>query len=111
MKTAHKFWIGIAALVLLSPLGIIVPHYLKAGSAWGEWGTEEVRRLTGYLPRGMERLSSLWKAPLPDYAFRAGEEKGLLHSGFAYILSAVTGVVVIVAIVFIIGRFIAKRGK
>ncbi len=70
MKISSKLWLGILILALLSPLGIIIPEYFKAGSAWGEWGVAEIQKLAGYIPRGLERLSSLWQAPLPDYAFK-----------------------------------------
>ena len=32
MKTAAKLWIGLLALVVLSPLGLILPARLGAGS-------------------------------------------------------------------------------
>ncbi len=38
MKITTKFLIGIAVLIVLSPLGLILPEHFKAGSAWGEWG-------------------------------------------------------------------------
>ena len=110
MKVAAKLWIGIAILVILSPLGLILPTRLKAGSAWGEWGADEVQKLVGYIPRGLEKLSELWKAPLPDYAFKGWEEKGLPHLSLAYIISAVVGIVVIVAVALFIGKVLTKKG-
>jgi len=38
MTLTGKLWIGIGALIVLSPLGLILPDQFKAGSAWGEWG-------------------------------------------------------------------------
>lgn len=97
------------ALIILSPLGLILPGHFKAGSAWAEWGVGQIRKLVGYAPQGMERLSSLWHAPLPEYTFNGWEEKGLPHQGFAYIMSAVAGILVIVVAVFLIGRALAKK--
>jgi hypothetical protein len=37
MKTINKLWILIAILVILTPVGIILPAYFKSGPAWGEW--------------------------------------------------------------------------
>ena len=37
MKTITKLWILAAALVILSPLGLMMPGYFKSGPAWGEW--------------------------------------------------------------------------
>lgn len=109
MKTTTKFWIGLAVLIILSPLGLILPEHFKAGAAWGEWGAEEMTRLVGYIPQGLEKLSSLWGAPIPDYAFKGWEEKGLPHLSFAYIISAVVGIALTVAVVFGLGRMLTKK--
>ena len=110
MKLITKFWIVIAILIILSPLGLILPEHFKAGSAWGEWGADEMQKLVGYIPKGLEKLSSFWKAPMPDYAFKGWEEKGLPHLSFAYIMSAIIGIGIIVLIVMVIGKFLAKKG-
>ncbi len=43
MKIVTKLWIGLAVLIVLSPLGLILPERFKAGDAWGEWGTDGVK--------------------------------------------------------------------
>ncbi|MDD5354906.1 MAG: cobalamin biosynthesis protein, partial [bacterium] len=63
MKLAAKLWIGIVVLIVLSPLGLLLPEHFKAGNAWGEWGVDEMRKLVGYIPRGLAKLSGLWQAP------------------------------------------------
>lgn len=110
MKITTKLWIGMAILILLSPLGLILPEHFKAGSAWGEWGVDEIQELVGYIPQGLEKLSSLWNAPMPAYAFRGWEEKGLAHLSFAYIISAIIGIGVTVLVIMAIGKFLAKKG-
>jgi len=110
MKITAKFWIGMAVLIVLSPLGLILPEHFKAGAAWGEWGINDMQKLVGYIPHGLEKLSSLWNAPIPDYAFKGWEEKGLPRLGFAYVISAVIGIVIIVAVVLIIGKILTKKG-
>ena len=70
MKTIRKLWLFIAVLIILTPIGLIIPEHFKAGSAWGEWGAEEIQKFIGYVPNGLEKLSSLWNAPIPDYAFK-----------------------------------------
>ena len=102
MKITRKLWVGLAILAILSPIGLILPEHFKAGSAWGEWGSGEMQKLAGYIPQGFERLSSFWNAPIPDYAFRGWEEKGLPHLSFAYIISAIMGVGIIVAVIMLI---------
>ena len=95
-KATRKLWAGLAALMIASPLGLIA-----AGTAWGEWGVEafqsaETRAEIAAashnvappesVPAGLERLSSFWTAPMPDYA------PAFMHShAFGYILSALIG--------------------
>ena len=111
MKTSTKLWIGIVAMIALSPLGLMVPAKFKAGSAWGEWSAEEVRKLVGYVPSGMSRLGELWKAPLPDYAFK-GQESPPLHSlSISYIASAILGVAIVVGITILVGKALARRDR
>lgn len=110
MKLTTKFWIGIAVLIVLSPLGLILPEHFKAGSAWGEWGADEMQKLVGYVPKGLEKLSSLWSAPIPDYAFNGWEEKGLPRLSLAYIISAIVGIGIIALFMMGIGKLLAKKG-
>jgi hypothetical protein len=109
MKITTKLWMGIGFLVFLSPLGLWLPECFKAGDAWGEWGTDTVKELTGYIPRGLEKFSSLWKSPLPDYAFNGSEEKGLVFLSFDYVISAIIGVSVTVCAVFLVSRFLKMK--
>ena len=96
MKLIIRFWIGIAVLIILSPLGLMLPEHFKAGSAWGEWR--------------LEKFSSFWKAPIPDYNLKGWEGKGLPYLSFAYIISALIGIIIIVIVVLIIGRLLVKKG-
>ncbi|PIP19007.1 MAG: cobalamin biosynthesis protein [Candidatus Omnitrophica bacterium CG08_land_8_20_14_0_20_41_16] len=109
MKIITKFWIGLAVLIILSPIGLILPEHFKAGSAWGEWGADEMQKLAGYVPNGLKRLSILWNAPMPDYAVKGWEEKGLLYLIFAYIISAIVGIGLIVLVAMGIGRLLSKK--
>jgi hypothetical protein len=63
----------------------------------------------GYVPQGFTRLSALWSAPVPDYAFQGWEEKGLGNLSFAYISSAVIGIGITVAVVILLGKFLIKK--
>lgn len=110
MKLTTKLWIGLAILIVLSPIGLILPDHFKAGSAWGEWGADEMQKLVGYIPQGLEKLSVLWNAPIPDYAFKGWEEKGLPQLSVAYIISAILGIGITVLAVFFIGKMLAKKG-
>ena len=109
MKTITKLWILIAILAVLAPIGLLLPELFKAGAAWGEWGIEEIGKLFGYVPAGMEKLSSLWNSPIPDYAFKGWEDKPLSSLSFAYIFSAAAGVLITAGIVFLVGKFLGKK--
>jgi len=109
MKTITKLWILIAVLAVLAPIGLFLPECFKAGSAWGEWGIEEIGKLFGYVPGGMERMSSLWNSPIPDYSFKGWEGKPLSSLSLAYIFSAVTGVLITAGIVFLVGKFFSDK--
>jgi purine-cytosine permease-like protein len=109
MTVTKKLWIGIAVLIVLTPLGLILPDYFKAGDAWGEWGTDTIQKLVGYVPQGLQKFSSLWSAPLPDYAFKGWEDKGMAYLSFAYIIAAIVGIAVISSIVFFLGKLLAKN--
>ncbi|MDO9572339.1 MAG: cobalamin biosynthesis protein [Candidatus Omnitrophota bacterium] len=109
MKIISKLWIFIGVLIVLSPLGLLLPVHFKAGAAWGEWGADEMRQLVGYIPNGLKKLSSLWSAPIPDYAFRGWEGKGLPFLSFSYIVSAVIGTLICAATILLLGKFLSKK--
>jgi cobalt/nickel transport system permease protein len=81
---AWKLWLGVGILLALTPLGI-----LAAGKAWGEWSPSDFA--PAQIPRGLERLSALWRAPLARYA------PGFIHNAtLGYLWSAAVGVALIV---------------
>jgi cobalt/nickel transport system permease protein len=103
-RGTRRLWAGLGALMVASPLGLFA-----AGIAWGEWGAGDFQdpairaAIAGasgnvpppeQIPSGLERLSSLWTAPLPDYA------PAFMHNeSFGYILSAIVGVGLILIVV------------
>ncbi len=109
MKSHRPFWIAVLSMALMSPLGLYLPEWLQAGAAWGEWSLEEVKRMVGYAPSGMERLGDLWKAPIPDYALRGQEAAPLSHRSLSYILSALLGIGLCGGTAFVVTRWLTKR--
>ncbi len=106
----------LAALMLLTPLGI-----LAVGSAWGEWSARDLadpsarqqiaavsanRPLPAGVPRGLERLSSLWTAPFPSYA-----PSFLRSSSFGYLLSAAFGSGLILLAALMVNWIFAARWR
>jgi cobalt/nickel transport system permease protein len=92
----RRLWQGLAILLVATPLGIIA-----AGSAWGEWKPQDFKMGA---PRGLERLSALWNAPLSGYA------PGFISSApLGYIASAIAGVVLIVLLLRVLNRLISGK--
>ena len=111
MKPRKRLWWGLAVLVLVSPLGLILPELFKSGPAWGEWGLGEIESLLGFVPEGMKRLSDFWAAPVADYSQKSWGGQGLAKSGLAYIFSGILGVGVIVVLSFFVGKMLTRKNK
>lgn len=101
--------LGVAALVLLTPLGLMIPAKLGAGDAWGEWGGDRLTELAGYLPAGFGKVAALWHAPMPDYAPRGAEEAALPVLSGWYILSGALGVLAVAGLVWIARRWLSRK--
>ena len=102
LSTWRGLWIGLAVLVVATPLGLLAP-----GTAWGEWGAEGLANLgLSFIPAGLARLSSLWSAPMPDYDMAA-----LGNANLAYILSAVVGILVTVIVIWLFTALITSGKK
>ena len=86
----------ISALIILTPLGL-----LASGTAWGEWGADEINDMIGYVPEGMNGWSL--EALLPDYALE-GQNEVLI-----YILSAIIGVAIIIIIFKLLSLVLGKK--
>jgi cobalt/nickel transport system permease protein len=88
----------VAALVVATPLGL-----LAEGTAWGEWGADEIAETgAGYVPAGFENGFE-WEALMPDYSF------GGLPDAMAYVLSAVAGVALLVIAFKLLSSFVGRR--
>jgi hypothetical protein len=103
----RKLWVGLLLLVLLSPLGIVLPKKAKADKAWGEWSAQELKSMLGFVPEKLAKIEGFWKAILPGYAI-AGLDKPW-QVKLAYVLSGIVGVIVIVAIGFGLGKWLSAR--
>jgi cobalt/nickel transport system permease protein len=88
-------YILLLIMAALCPVGL-----LATGTAWGEWSSEELKNLTGFIPKGMEK-GLTFKALLPDYAASG------IPPVLGYVLSAVIGA----AVIFAAFRFITKKSK
>jgi len=89
----RRLWIALGVLALLTPIGIWLPSTFGAGAAWGEWGSEELAGLVGFVPRGLARLGSVWNALLPDYAVPG--LSGPVGEAVGYVVSAAVGLALV----------------
>ena len=103
-KKSGKYTLGlIAALIMLTPLGL-----LATGTAWGEWGSDEISciitngKVLGYTPSGLSDGFNL-NILLPDYTISG------LPEWTAYIFSAIIGVAIVIIFFKIISTFVRKK--
>ncbi len=102
-KRIKPIYALLAALVCLSPLGIIA-----VGTAWGEWGADEIKDVIsggkplGYIPEGMIN-GFHFDAPLTDYIFDG------LPDAVGTILSASAGVAILIILFKIVGNTINNK--
>ncbi len=103
LPSMKKLWIGLAALLVATPLGI-----MASGSAWGEWSPSQVAQQlhTGSAPAGLARLSSFWTAPVSRYApaFIRSEQ-------FGYLVSAMLGVGLIILVCIALNQVFTRAPK
>lgn len=94
---------ALLTLIVFCPLGLIAE-----GTAWGEWGTEELAELSeggsplGYTPEGMLNGFSM-DVLFPDYAISG------LPDAFAYILSAIIGTALLIIAFKLFGSLAAAK--
>ncbi len=115
-RSTKPLWIGLAALMILTPLGL-----LAAGTAWGEWGAddfvnpstrEQIAAASNNEspptapPQGLERLSKVWTAPMPDYA-----PPFMTSPAFGYVLSAMFGTGLVLMAFMIIGWILRAHSR
>jgi cobalt/nickel transport system permease protein len=105
MKPASKplrwLWAGLAMLVLLTPIGV-----LAQGTAWGEWGDRELKAMLGFVPQGLDRVSGLWTAAIPDYA-----PAFIKNPLVGYLLAAILGCAIVIGVTWGVARLLARRDK
>lgn len=89
----------------LTPLGL-----LAAGTAWGEWGTDEISstivngKVLGYVPKGMEKGFD-FKALMPDYSI------GGVSEVLGYILAAAVGTALLIIVFKLLTGTAGKKGE
>lgn len=101
-QNLKPIWFILVLLIMLTPLGL-----LAQGTAWGEWGGDELKAMLGYVPDGIKKLENIWTAVLPDYNIAGWESP--VKTGIGYIISASLGSGIIVMLVYLAGRFFRNK--
>jgi hypothetical protein len=110
MNTTKKLWIGIGILLLLSPLGVIIPALFHSEGAWGEWGADKIEKMVGYMPAGMKRLADIWRAPFSGYSV-PGQGGGSASEGLGYIVTGIVGVAATAGVMYLLVKMITRRNN
>jgi len=108
MTNLKKLWIAIGILVILSPVGIILPKLFNAEGAWGEWGLDKIGKVAGFVPEGMKRMRERWKAPLSDYGL-PGQSEALGGQSLGYVVSAIIGVAFIAGMMYLLTKLLVRK--
>ncbi len=109
-RTQKKLWIGLLIMALVSPLGIILPELFNSGDAWGEWGTEALENILGYVPEGLRKYAEFWKAPVPDYNLGGGGSSMSVKI-ISYIGSGLIGILAVSFVIYLISKVVMKNGR
>ncbi len=103
-----KLIIGLVIMACLTPIGIYFPKLFHAGSAWGEWSLETVKKKTGFIPSGMKKEVVIWKAPIADYGNK-GEKQSNQSKILTYILSGFAGIAIISIVTIVLLKVTTKN--
>lgn len=97
-KLVRNLLIGLAALVVLTPIGLYA-----TGVPFGEWDLEELQQEAGYIPAGISAGAfDFWNTPLSDYGVPG------LSEPIGYVISAIVGVALCGGLLYL-GFLWAKR--
>jgi cobalt/nickel transport system permease protein len=103
-KKEGKIWLlwgALGLIALATPIGL-----LASGTAWGEWGVDELKTIgLGYIPQGLQKIAGWWPAPMPDYGFPR------MVAVIGYILSAFVGIILIASITWLLARWLSRKNK
>ena len=106
-KRVRGIGTGFTAAAILAPLGLIAP-----GLAYGEGSTQDVQRAFGYVPSGLQTLSSFFSAPLSGYELRLpfleSARPALWQQALGYELAGMLGILLLGGTAYGLGRLLAR---
>jgi cobalt/nickel transport system permease protein len=106
-RSLKRIGSAFTAIAVIAPLGLVAP-----GFAYGEGSTEDVKAAFGYVPSGLQDLSSIFSAPLTGYnlpmPFFSDASAPLWHAGIGYEISGILGVLLVGGVVYGIARALTR---
>lgn len=102
-KTFRVLVIALIVLMVPVPIGLIA-----SGTAFGEWGPDELQQAVGYVPAGLQQMTGLWSAPLGGYDL-PGDHTTIPTQTPGYYVSAIVGVLIAGGVAYLIGKAVIKR--
>ena len=99
LHSLKTLWVGLCIIILLTPLGL-----LAAGPGLTERVVTDLEKLGWQtLPRGLERFSTFWQAPLSDYTILK------IDTRLGYLATAFIGVALIVLSIWVLSKNRASK--
>jgi cobalamin biosynthesis protein CbiM len=96
------------AAAIIAPLGLIAP-----GFAYGEGSTGDVHAAFGYVPKGLQDLSTIFSAPFSGYniqlPFFSDSRSALWQTAIGYEISGIIGMLVLGLAVFGVVYLLRRR--
>ncbi len=94
---ALPLYLLIFGLIIITPIGLLAP-----GTAWGEWGTEEIIKLINFIPQGMKNGFN-FNSIMPDYSIPFIGNKFM-----GYIITAIAGTASLIILSKVVAEIFKK---
>ncbi|MGD0017634.1 MAG: cobalt transporter CbiM [Candidatus Limnocylindrales bacterium] len=109
-RALKRLGAAFVALAVVAPLGLIAP-----GFAYGEASAEDVKAAFGYVPTGLQDLSSVFAAPMSGYnlplPFFSEANAPLWHAAIGYELAGVVGMLIVGGATYLLARLLRGGGR
>jgi cobalt/nickel transport system permease protein len=97
-------------IAIVATLGLIAP-----GFAFGEGEPSDIQAAFGYIPQGLQQLSSFFSAPFSDYnlqfPFFSADNAPLWHAAIGYEISCILGILLIGGAAYGLGYLFRRRDR
>ncbi|WP_024786763.1 MULTISPECIES: PDGLE domain-containing protein [unclassified Lebetimonas] len=92
-----------ALIIMVIMIAAVPVGLLTSAPAFGEWDNDYYQKVLGFIPKGLANFPQLAHPLLPDYSLPGTNDV------LGYYVSAVVGSAVVFIILYLIGKFFAKK--